>query len=207
MFIEEKKVTRFFDEETKELRFERTETIRRLTHMLTAKQWEKQGYTPKEGAQPLEVAYKNGRRETYAEYYAKADVRKMTRTEVEERKEREREHRRELAQARKAENERIAFEEQQADFEMRKRTEWRTAYQWLALGRVPKPDAHWERVGKKVPQPDGDEWPEVNYYYCGIEDTVPDVGEAAAILAADGVPQLEDTYTAGGWYDGRPWWD
>lgn len=97
MFIEEKKVTRLFDEETKELRFERTETIRRMTHMLTEKQWEKDGYTPKEGAQPLEVAYKNGRRETYAEYFAKADVRKLTRAEVQERKEREREQRRKSA--------------------------------------------------------------------------------------------------------------
>ena len=72
---------------------------------------------------------------------------------------------------------------------------------------MPKPDAHWERVSKRVPQADGEEWPEVNYYYCSIEDTDPDVGEAAAILAADGVPLLEDTYTNGGWYDGRPWWD
>ena len=206
MFIEEKKVTRFYDEETQELRFERTETIRRLTHMLTAKQWEKQGYTPKEGAQPLKTTYKNGRRETVAKYYAKSDVRKLTSAEVKERKEREREHRRKSAQARKEREQARKEAEERAALEQRKRTEWRTAYQWLTEGRVPKPDAHWERVGKKVPQPDGYDWPEVNYYYCGIEDTVPDVGEAAAILSADGVPQLEDTYTKGGWYDGRPWW-
>lgn len=77
---------------------------------------------------------------------------------------------------------------------------WRTAYQWISeMKRKPRDDAEFEIIEKE--HEDGVS----RYYYCEIGETKPISDEEQKQLLAT-APQLEDCYTNGGTYDGRPWW-
>lgn len=77
---------------------------------------------------------------------------------------------------------------------------WRTTYQWInEMRRKPRDDAEFKIIEKE--HEDGVS----RYYYCEIGETKPITYEERERLLAT-APQLEDCYTNGGTYDGRPWW-
>ena len=79
----------------------------------------------------------------------------------------------------------------------------KTAYQWLNQGYVPKEDARFYRIDKSYTNYKG-EHVESNYYYCNQEDCELNTERASELIKS--APPLEECYTNGGTYDGRPWW-
>lgn len=79
----------------------------------------------------------------------------------------------------------------------------RTAYQWIMLGFVPKQDAVFYQIDKSYTNYKGERI-ESNYYYCNLSDCEQNREVAKELLKT--APLLQDCYTNGGTYDGRPWW-
>lgn len=102
----------------------------------------------------------------------------------------ERAHRRELRARAKRGKAAVEARERLAD-------DLHTAFQWVAMGRVPRADAAWVRG-------DPDLYKSYDYFYCNRSATDLDADRARELLETG--PREYDRLPDGRPYDGHPWW-
>lgn len=194
--------------------------------VLTEKQWLTRGRIPRpdtEGHRIRLVAYGSVRYHTYFSLHETVSDAKTAAKRLKELKQRYRA----TAKANKAARKKEAEEIKQAIAKAREAEdkEWdfwehcHTAWQWIQLGKVPKPDAKWmrgpgewdsfERDGENIPYLSNNYEKSPDYFYCHESDTAYSPEEAKDLL--DAYNQMLKKFELPEpppltFYDGRPWW-